>query len=556
MPALRLDRRHRAARFALSACSGALLILSTGLFVLAGPGHTSAAGGASVWLQTMDSCKQALGGAGYRIVDSSGAYNATATTPSNGLQTVSSGSCPLQRGNCSTMSTGCVQFANLPYPDTFRIGEFVLPPANSGNPQGYAPCNGGSACRSEVVDLSIDATGHTSAVTTNVYPDDTTSKYPSSGSAAGTASDPIVFHDFGLGSGSCDGDGDADDHLTGTPSSHCAYYPESAEATACQPYPWSCTLGGPTPTPTPTPTPVPATRFALSTPSSAKAGSAFTETITAVGANNATATGYSGSKSLVWSGPAPAPSGTTPRYPTNPVSFSQGVASVSITLYDAQTTALSVSDGTLSGTSGSFSVAPGSAKSLKGSLAASPTAGSPFTVTLSALDSYLNVATSYNGNKTISWSGPSRAPNGTAPHYPSNPVRFNGGSAAASVTLYDAQTTALRFSDGTISGSTPSFTVAPGQPSLLNLSLPSTATFNQAVTASVSSFDAWGNAATNDNSSLLVSSSDLLATYPPTVSMSGGKASFSVTFRTPGQQTLTVSESGGPSSSRPISVQL
>src|SRR4029077_6068827 len=40
----------------------------------------------------------------------------------------------------------------------------------------------------------------------------------------------------------CDGDADADDHLTGSPSGHCDY-PESQEASACQPYPWSCTLG-------------------------------------------------------------------------------------------------------------------------------------------------------------------------------------------------------------------------------------------------------------------------------------------------------------------------
>ena len=35
------------------------------------------------------------------------------------------------------------------------------------------------------------------------------------------AVDPIVFHNFQLGNGSCDGDSDADDHLTGSPSVHC-----------------------------------------------------------------------------------------------------------------------------------------------------------------------------------------------------------------------------------------------------------------------------------------------------------------------------------------------
>src|SRR5207237_9275857 len=65
----------------------------------------------------------------------------------------------------------------------------------------------------------------------------------------GTRPHPIVTHNFWLarpgynGASQCDGDSDADDHSTGSPSSHCQYLPETAEASACQPYPWSCTLG-------------------------------------------------------------------------------------------------------------------------------------------------------------------------------------------------------------------------------------------------------------------------------------------------------------------------
>jgi hypothetical protein len=90
--------------------------------------------------------------------------------------------------------------------------------------------------------------GGVSATVSAVYPDGTTFTWPSTGSYSGSASDPIVFHDFGLAlpgsahNAQCDGDGDADDHLTGTPSSHCAF-PEAQESSACQPFPWSCTLG-------------------------------------------------------------------------------------------------------------------------------------------------------------------------------------------------------------------------------------------------------------------------------------------------------------------------
>src|SRR4029077_11858002 len=83
---------------------------------------------------------------------------------------------------------------------------------------------------------------------TAVYPDGTVKTWPDNGGPySGATDDPLVIHDFGLGSGSCDGDGDADDHLPGTPSSHCGF-PEAQEGTTtCQPYPWSCQLNGYTP---------------------------------------------------------------------------------------------------------------------------------------------------------------------------------------------------------------------------------------------------------------------------------------------------------------------
>lgn len=540
------DQRRRLTHRALSVGAMAAITLGTAFIVLSPFAHGNAAGGASVWLQTLDSCKQGLGGSVYRITDSSGSYNSTASTPAATPHSIASGSCPLQRGNCASKTTGCVQISGLPFPDTFTIRQIATPPSNPSNPQGYAPCNGGSACQWEVVNLTINAAGQASAVTTDVEPDGTRALYPSSGTAAGTAADPMVYHDFGLGTGSCDGDGDADDHLTGSPSSHCGY-PEAQEATACQPFPWSCSLTGPPP--------VQATHFSLSSPSAPQAGSAFTETVIALDKNNNPVTSYAGSVNLQWSGPSSAPNGTAPRYPADPISFKKGVATVSVVLYDAQATALGVSDGSISGTSPGFAVAPAGASQLTGSVPGNQTAGNAFNVTVSALDPYMNVATSYAGGKSLAWSGPSKSPNGTAPAYPSS-VSFSNGTGAASVTLYDAQTTALHMIDGAISGATAPFAVSPGAPAALSMQIPSSSTFNQPDSVTVNSFDAWGNAATNDNSTLSLSSSDLLASYPSSVSMSGGAASFSVTFRTPGQQTLTGSESGGPSTTGSTSVAL
>jgi hypothetical protein len=246
----------RSMRLRFAVASVSLVFAATGSAVAAGAGPAAASahrpggsGGGGVWIQTMDSCKQALGGAAY-VVGGSG-VSITVTDASTGAGSVGiSAGCPLQQGNCAA-GRGCASFA-APGPGTYTIRQTATPPGNATNPEGYAPCEGGSACRSEAATLTVGSGGGVSATVTAVYPDGTTVTWPSTGSYAGTPSDPIVFHDFGLAApgsahnAQCDGDGDADDHLTGTPSSHCAY-PEAQEASACQPFPWSCPLGAGTP---------------------------------------------------------------------------------------------------------------------------------------------------------------------------------------------------------------------------------------------------------------------------------------------------------------------
>jgi hypothetical protein len=241
-------------RFAVASVSLVFAACGSAFAAGAGPAAASAhrpggSGGGGVWIQTMDSCKQALGGAAYLV--SGGGVSITVTDASTGAGSVGiSAGCPLQQGNCAA-GRGCASFA-APGPGTYTIRETATPPGNATNPEGYAPCEGGSACRSETAILTVGSGGGVSATVTAVYPDGTTATWPSTGSYAGTSSDPIVFHDFGLAApgsahnAQCDGDSDADDHLTGTPSSHCAY-PEAQEASACQPFPWSCPLGAGTP---------------------------------------------------------------------------------------------------------------------------------------------------------------------------------------------------------------------------------------------------------------------------------------------------------------------
>jgi hypothetical protein len=116
--------------------------------------------------------------------------------------------------------------------------------------------------------------------------------------------------------------------------------------------------------------------FVVTAPATATVGTAFTTaTLAAKDAFGNTAAGWTSvTNCLVFSGPANAPDGTTPVYPArgtcatgqSSLTFnSSGVASgFSITLFDAQTTALTVTAGTPTGTSSNVTVNAGSAVGL------------------------------------------------------------------------------------------------------------------------------------------------------------------------------------------------
>jgi hypothetical protein len=210
----------------------ALVLVLGGFFALNTAQHTmqaQAASSVTVWLQVMDSCRQALPKAKFTLVAPNGTTISTLTSAGTSRVTVSSGSCPLQRGNCATVPTGCMKWIITPTLGTYKIKEHSTFDATDGfyeNPPGataftgFVPCNGGSACKNESATFTV-SNGVVKGTTMNIYPDGTTTTYPSGGTFSATQTDPFVFHNFQLGNGSCDGDHDKDDHLTGSPSSHC-----------------------------------------------------------------------------------------------------------------------------------------------------------------------------------------------------------------------------------------------------------------------------------------------------------------------------------------------
>ncbi len=236
-----------------------------------------------------------------------------------------------------------------------------------------------------------------------------------------------------------------------------------------------------------------ATHFAVSAPSSATAGSSFQATVTALDGNNNTATAYQGSKTLTWSGLSNAPGGAAPTYPANPITFNNGVAAATITPYAAQTAPVTAGDGSISGTSGSIGVKPGPAAALLPAAPASPAAGTSFSEKVTALDSWGNTATGFTGAKTMTWSGPGSAPNGSAaPAYPAS-LTFSSGAASGSMTLVNAQTTQLTASTSGLNGMSSVFTVVGGATTALAPQSPGSATAGVMFGDTVNAVDKYGN---------------------------------------------------------------
>ena len=293
-----------------------------------------------------------------------------------------------------------------------------------------------------------------------------------------------------------------------------------------------------------------AASFVVTNPGSQTAGTAFNLSLKALDSYGNTATGFTGSQAISFSGPSNSPNSSTPIYPGT-VSFSSGLGTASITLVDAQSTTITATQGSITGTSTSFTVAPAGAFSFVVPTPGTQTAGVAFNETLTALDTYGNTATGYTGSKTIVFTGPSNSPNNTAPTYPGS-VSFTSGSGTASITLVDAQTTTLTATQGSVTGTTPlSFTVSPATAVSLLLSAATTnPTAGAGDNLTITAKDTYGNVATGYTGSknLTFSGAHAQGANNPTVSDASGSAinfgsSTSITFSS-GISTVSGSANG------------
>ena len=285
-----------------------------------------------------------------------------------------------------------------------------------------------------------------------------------------------------------------------------------------------------------------ATTFAVANPGTQTVGVAFNDTITALDAYGNTATAYTGAQSLNFSGPSNSPNTSVPTYPSS-VTFNAGVGDATgIVLVDAETTTLTATQGALTGTSTSFLVDAGQAMVFTVANPGPQTVGVPFTDTISALDSYGNVATSYAGPQTLVFSGPSNSPDATTPTYPTSVTFSAGEGEATGITLVDAQTTTLTATQGALTGTSTSFVVSAGSATYFAVAVPPAATVDDPFSVTITAFDSYANVASGyDGTANLVPASGDVS--PTSVTLVNGTVEFQASLDTPGNQTITATDS-------------
>jgi hypothetical protein len=292
------------------------------------------------------------------------------------------------------------------------------------------------------------------------------------------------------------------------------------------------------------------------------AGAADNLTITAKDAKGGTVTTYAGPHSITFSGAPASPSGTAPTVADSTgaatafgsataLNFTAGIASVSSTtngvmkLYKSGATTIEASDGSISTSAPlAVTVAPAAAaKFVPTAASATPTAGEADNLTITAFDTYGNLATTYTGSHSLTFSGATAIgtfkptvvnSSGTATAFgTATAITFSAGVATVSsskngaMTLYKAESPSISVTDGTVTTATPlAVTVAPSTPAKFALTATTTTPIAGAAdNLTVTAQDAYGNTATSYTGSHNLTFSGPAASPSgkvPTVSSSAG----------------------------------
>ncbi|HEV3084524.1 MAG TPA: FG-GAP-like repeat-containing protein, partial [Gemmataceae bacterium] len=225
--------------------------------------------------------------------------------------------------------------------------------------------------------------------------------------------------------------------------------------------------------------------------------------------------------------------------PANSI-LTNGTGTFSATLDKAGSQTITATDtasSLITGASPAIVVNPAAADHLLVSTPANVNAGTAFSFTVSALDRFGNIATSYAGTVHFTCSDSSGS-------LPGDSTLANGsGTFNATLDQLGNQTiTATDTATASITGASPGIHVNPALANHFTLSVPSNSMAGSAFDLTVTAIDTFGNTATNYTGTVHFTSSDGNASLPADSTLTNGIGSFSATLTTAGNQTIRATD--------------
>ncbi|MBL8783948.1 MAG: VCBS repeat-containing protein [Deltaproteobacteria bacterium] len=298
-----------------------------------------------------------------------------------------------------------------------------------------------------------------------------------------------------------------------------------------------------------------ASRVALTGPASGTAGTAFSVTVTAYDSYDNVATGYRGKVRFTSNDAHVSPAAVLPADYTYVASDNGVKVFAGLILYTSGARTVTATDQTPIASPAStlnVTLAAAAASRIALTTPASGTAGTAMSVTVTAYDSYDNVAPGYRGVVTFTSNDTHVAPAAVLP----TAYTFVAGDAGVrvftnGVTLYTAGARTVTATDAANLTSTGNVTLAPASAAKLGITSPASGTVGTAFTVTVTAYDTYDNVATGYRGTVKFSTNDthvspspvLPANYAFVAGDNGVRAFTSaVTLYTSGARTVTATD--------------
>jgi Putative Ig domain/Kelch motif/Galactose oxidase, central domain len=163
-----------------------------------------------------------------------------------------------------------------------------------------------------------------------------------------------------------------------------------------------------------------------------------------------------------------------------------------------------------------------------------PTAGTQFNFTVTALDASGNLVSTYDGTVQFTSSDAKAVLPATG--------ALISGTGTFPVTMNTAGPQTITATASSLIGSSPSFMVSASAPAQFSVTTPATATAGAAFSFTVTALDASNNPVSSYSGTVHFTSTDPQASLPANSTLTSGKGTFSATMKTAAPQTITATD--------------